>query len=114
MATEAVKEEKRNDYVLYTAPGESSPAKTPLALPIFLLKAEKLNPESLPMYRLEPKEGRREITLAGKKNAGAIHVLVTRLTTNGLFRLEVTDGLDSGQYFLSLNGTNRGFCFTIE
>jgi hypothetical protein len=114
--TEAVefKEEKSKDDVLYTAPGEASPAKTPLALPMLLIKADKVNPQRLQMYRLEAKDGHREITASGKKKADVIHVLVTRLTSDGVFRMEVADGLESGQYVLSLEGTNQGFCFTIE
>ncbi len=114
--TEAVefKEVHSKDDVLYTAAGESSPAKTPLALPVLLIKADKLNPAGLQMYRLEQKEGHREISLSGKKKAELIHVLVTRLTADGLFRIEVADGLENGQYVLSLDGTNRGFCFEID
>ncbi len=108
------KEEKSNNDILYTAPGETSTAKTPLALPVFLIKTEKLNPERLLMYRLEPKNGRREITLSEKKNAKVIHVLVTHLTPEGLVRLDVADDLDSGQYVLSMEGTDRGFCFEID
>jgi hypothetical protein len=109
-----LKEEKSKDDTLYTAPGEASPAKTPLALPVFVLQAAKVNPERLQMYRLESKEGHREITQSGKKKAAVIHVLVSRLTADGLFRLEVADDLESGQYVLSLDGTDRAFCFAIE
>jgi hypothetical protein len=108
------KEDKGKDDIVYTAAGEKSSAKTPLALPIFLIKAEKLNPERLLMYRLESKEGHRQITASGKKRADVIHVIVTRLTADGLFRLEVSDGLESGEYVLSLEGTNQGFCFQID
>jgi hypothetical protein len=116
LETESVefKEDKGKDDVVYTASGENSTAKTPLALPILLIKSEKLNPARLQMYRLESKEGHREITLSGKKKADVIHVLVTRLTADGLFRLEVADGLESGEYVLSWEGTNQGFCFQIE
>jgi hypothetical protein len=108
------KEEKTKDDVRYTAPGESSSAKTPLALPVFLIKFEKLNPVSLSIYRLESKDGHREITLSGEKRAAVIHVVVTRLTADGLYRMDVSDDLESGQFVLSLSGTNRGFCFAIE
>jgi hypothetical protein len=113
--TEAVefKEAKTASDIIYTTPGESSPAKTPLALPVFLIKAEKLSPERLQMYRLEAKQGHREMTLSGRK-ATVIHVTVTRSTADGLFRLDVADDLESGQYVLSLEGTNRGFCFEID
>ncbi len=82
---------------------------------MLLIKADKVNPQRLQMYRLEVKDGHREITASGKKRADVIHVLeVTRLTSDGVFRMEVADDLDSGQYVLSLEGTNQGFCFTIE
>jgi hypothetical protein len=114
--TEAMqfKEAPSKDDVVYTAPGESSPSKTPLALPVFLLKAGAFDPQRLQMYRLESKQGNRQITLSGKKRADIIHVLVTRLTPDGLFRLEVADGLESGEYVLSLEGSNQGFCFQVE
>lgn len=113
--TEAVeiKEEKQTADALYTIAGESSPSKTPLPLPIFLFKAEKLDPLKLQMYRLTPAEGHRQITASGKKSADPIHVSVTRVTP-GLFRLEVSDALDSGEYMLSVEGTNRAFCFAIK
>jgi hypothetical protein len=107
------KEGNTNGDVVYTVAGESSPAKTPLALPVFLFRSDKIAPEHLEMYRLDAKDGHREISQTGKRNAPVIHVVVRRLAA-GLFRLDVSDDLESGQYVLSLDGTDRGFCFQIE
>lgn len=113
--TEAVevKEEKQASDTLYTIAGESSPSKTPLPLPIFLLKAEKIDPLKLQMYRLTPAEGHRQISASGKKNGDPIHISVVRVSP-GLFRLEVSDSLDPGEYTLSLDGSNQAFCFAVK
>src|SRR5580698_10620807 len=81
IATEPVeaKEQKSKDDTLYTIDGANSSSKTPLALPIFVIKADKLNPANLQMFRLESKEGHRELTASSKKTAEPIHVQVTRL-----------------------------------
>lgn len=115
LAAEAVevKEEKRKDDTVYVIAGETSSSKTPLELPVFLLKTDKLDPLKLQMYRLQTSDGHREISASGKKNAEPIHVIVTRVA-DGLFKLEVGDSLDNGEYMLSLEGTNKAFCFAID
>jgi hypothetical protein len=49
IATEPVdaKEQKSGADILWTIDGANSPSKTPLALPIFVIKADKQNPASL-------------------------------------------------------------------
>jgi hypothetical protein len=108
-----VKEEKRKDETVYIVAGESSSSKTPLGLPVFLLKTEKLNPLKLQMYRLQAADGHREISASGKKNAETIHVIVTRVA-DSLFKLEVGDSLENGEYMLSLEDTSKAFCFAIN
>jgi hypothetical protein len=108
-----VKEEKRKDDTVYVIAGEGSPSKTPLELPVFLLKTEKLDPLKLQMYRLQAVDGHREISAMGMKNAEPIHVIVTRVA-NGVFKLEVGDSLDNGEYMLSLERTTKAFCFVID
>src|SRR5580700_9762530 len=90
IATEAVeaKELKSKDDTLYTIDGENSSSKTPLALPIFFIRADKLNPASLQMYRLESKDGHRELTASAKKTAEPIHVQVTRCRAD-IYKLDV-------------------------
>src|SRR5215510_8569166 len=46
--------ETRKDAEIAVLPGSSSPAKTPLAEPIFLIKVSKINPQKLQAYRVEP------------------------------------------------------------
>ena len=115
IATEPVEanEQKGGTGTLWTIDGPNSPSKTPLALPIFIIKADKLNPASLQMYLLESKEGHRELTAAKKKNAEPIHVQVTRLVGDNLYQLDVYNGLDAGEYALIQEGSTRMFCFQV-
>src|SRR5580658_2637531 len=115
VATEPVeaKEQKTGTDTLWTIDGANSTAKTPLALPIFVIRADKLNPSSLQMFRLDSKEGRREVTASAKKNAEPIHVQVTRLSGDNLYELDVYNSLDAGEYALISEGSTRMFCFQV-
>jgi hypothetical protein len=115
IATEAAeaKEQKSKDDTVYTIDGENSSSKTPLALPIFFIKADKLNPASLQMYRLESKDGHRELTASAKKNAEPIHVQVTRIGADNIYKLDVYNGLDAGEYALTAEGWKQMFCFQV-
>jgi hypothetical protein len=115
IATEAAepKEQKGKDDTVYTIDGENSSSKTPLALPIFLIKADKLNPASLQMYRLESKDGHRELTASAKKTAEPIHVQVTRLGPDNIYKLDVFNGLVAGEYALTAEGWKQMFCFQV-
>ena len=112
--TEAVdaKEEKKKDDILYVIEGANSSVKTPLASPIFLFGAAKLVPERLQLFKLDSKNGRREILFAPKHPPKAIRVDVTRLDTD-LYRIEVNESLEPGEYSLSPEGTNQVFCFQV-
>jgi hypothetical protein len=112
--TEAVeaKEEKKRDDILYVVEGANSSAKTPLASPIFLLQATKLIPERLQLFKLDAKSDHREILFSPKHPPKAIRVEVTRLDS-GLYRLEVNESLEPGEYSLSPEGSNQVFCFQV-
>ena len=112
--TEAVeaKEEKKKDDILYIVEGANSSAKTPLASPIFLLQADKLVPARLQLYKLDSKSGRREILFSPKHPPKAIRVDITRLATD-LYRIEVNESLEPGEYSLSPEGSNQVFCFQV-
>jgi hypothetical protein len=112
-ASEAKEEKGKKDEITYAIPGAASTARTPLASPIFLLQSEKLNAQSLQLYRLESRNGRREIVTSPKKPMKAIRVDVTRLDSAGLYRLEVPDSLEPGEYSLSPEGSNQVFCFAV-
>jgi hypothetical protein len=106
------KDEPKNANA-YTIAGATSTARTPLAEPIFILQSDKITPESLELYKLDVKSGRRELSLGGaRRNSKALHLAVTRLG-QGLYRIEVDEELDDGEYVLSPMGSNRVFCFEI-
>jgi len=114
IATEAAeaKEEKKKDDILYVVEGANSPVKTPLASPIFLFQADKLAPERLQLFKLDSKGGHREIQFSPKHPPKAIRVDVTRLASD-LYRIEVNESLEPGEYSLSPEGTNQVFCFQV-
>ncbi len=109
------KEENRKDDILYVIPGANSPAKTPLASPILLIQADKVQPERLQLFKLESKGSQREILFSRKKKITAKPLLVevNRLTPDNLYRIEVDQSLENGEYSLSPDGSNRVFCFAV-
>jgi len=118
MVTEAAtaQEQKgKKDEITYIISGASSSARTPLASPIFLLKLKDLVPEKLHLYKLEVKNGHREISFRNNKkakNPEPLRLNIRRLS-EGLFRLEVSDSLPNGQYSLSPDESNDVFCFEV-
>jgi len=110
---EAKEEKGKKDEVVYAMAGAASTARTPLASPIFILQTEKLNANSLQLYRLESRNGRREITASPKKPMKAIRVEASRLDSSGLYKLEVVESLEPGEYSLSPEGSNQVFCFQV-
>jgi hypothetical protein len=109
------KEEKRKDDILYVVAGANSSARTPLASPIFLFQSDKLAPDKLQLYKLDTKNGRREILMSPKKRQGAtpIRMQVTRLGADNLYQIEVEESLENGEYSLSPEGSNQVFCFQV-
>jgi hypothetical protein len=116
------KEEKKGDNITYAMEGASSPVSTPLASPIFLIVADKLPPESLELYRLDVRNGRREISMSPKKPGKPIRVEITRLTNDRLWQVEVNESLEPGEYSFSpgsnerqgWKGSNQVFCFQVR
>jgi hypothetical protein len=108
------KEEKgKKDDLTYVIAGAASSARTPLASPIFLLQTDKLVAAKLVLYKLESRNGRREITFSPKKPPKTIRVELTRLNTDKLYRLEVDESLEPGEYVLSAEGSDQVFCFQV-
>ncbi len=112
----AATESKTRDGTLYTVPGAESPVKTPVPEPIFLFKADRINPESLSLFRMVPRGGSRTLLFppqGRRRKAGPrpIFVLVTMLEP-GLYRVEVNEPLEDGEYCLSPEGSNDVFCFS--
>jgi hypothetical protein len=113
--TEAVmaKEEKKKDDTTYVVDGANSTAKTPLASPVFLMQAGKLPPDKLALYKLETRNGRREILFPARKPPQAIRIVVTKLSSDGLWKIEVDESLELGEYSLIPEGSAQVFCFQV-
>jgi hypothetical protein len=111
--TEAQQEGKKDDTTFSVA-GAASSARTPLSEPIFLLRSDKIKPDTLELYRFEVKNGRRQLTPSRKRkdSSGPFHLSITKLDKD-LYRVEADEALEDGQYSLSPNGSNVVFCFEI-
>src|SRR5436853_7889830 len=64
------REENRKGEVTYVIPGASSPAKTPLSEPIFIIQTQQLVPDRIELYKLDVRNGQREVTLSQKRKRG--------------------------------------------
>jgi hypothetical protein len=113
--TEAVtaKQEKKKDDTTYIIDGANSKARTPLATPIFLMQAGSIAPDKLELYKLESKGGHRQIFFPAKKPPEAIRIIVTKLTPDGLWKIEVDETLEPGEYTLSPKDSDQAFCFQV-
>jgi hypothetical protein len=99
----------------YTIAGAASSARTPLAEPIFIVDAQKIQPDTFELYRLDVKGGNREVSFSSNRRRGggrALHLSVRPLNAH-LYRLEADEALENGEYALSPANDNRAFCFEI-
>ena len=110
------KSEERKDTVVATLPGAASPVKTPLSEPIFLIKTDKLLVDKIQAYRLQStKNGQREVIVNAKnlKNVPRpLHLQVTKLDDK-LYRIEIDEILETGEYSLSPDGSDSTFSFQV-
>lgn len=100
---------------VFSVSGAESPAKTPLAEPIFLLASDQISPDSLGLFRFDVHNGNREISISGKHGKYSnkqFHLSVRKLEP-GLYRIEAAEPLDNGEYSISPEGSNTAFCFSI-
>jgi hypothetical protein len=108
--------ETRKDASIAVLKGATSPAKTPLAEPIFIIRTEKFSPEKFEAYKLEAKDGQREVMIGHKKPKNVqrpIHLAITRLDDR-LYRIEVDEPLENGEYTLTPQGSDDTFSFSIH
>jgi hypothetical protein len=107
--------EQRKDSTYAVIDGAASTAKTPLAEPVFLIRADKVQVDKLEAYRLDVKNGKREVLIGHKKPknvARPIHLEITRLDEK-LYRVEVDEPLENGEYSLTPAGSDAVFSFAI-
>jgi len=113
LPTEAL--DAKSESGVYTVPGPASPARTPLAEPIFLIESDKVLAERLELYRWDVKGGHRELSASkGKRKSGSrpLHLSVNKLDGK-LYRVEASEPLEPGEYSLSPNDSNKVFCFEV-
>ena len=108
---QAAQDSKRNDTV-YSVQGAASPARTPLAEPIFIIQSDKISPDSLELYKFDVKGGRREVSVSRKRNNKPLYLSVTKLE-RGLYRVEAAEVLEDGEYVITPSGSNQVFCFQV-
>jgi len=108
------KPEDRKNEVTYAIPGANSPARTPLASPAFLILTEQLQADKLQLFKLQSKGGQREVLIRRKNKlvAHPIRLNVKRLDDN-LYKIEVDEILENGEYSLSPADSNLVFCFQV-
>ncbi len=113
--TEVANAEAGRKSDTFVIPGAASPARTPLAEPIFIIDARNIQPDSFELYRLEVKGGNREVNFNGRGRRGGSHALHLAVRPLGghLYRVEADEALEEGEYALSPNGDNHAFCFEI-
>jgi hypothetical protein len=111
---EAKQETKKGDTT-YWVEGTAATVKTPLAEPIFILQANKLNPDKIELYRFTVTKTRRELTIKerpGRNDPKPLHLIVTKLGKD-LYKVEVSEQLANGEYSLSPSGSNQVFSFSV-
>ena len=112
-ALQAREQKGKKDQITYIIPGAASSAKTPLASPIFLIQTQDLAADKLQAYKLEVKSGQREISFTKRKQPASIIVNATPAGPAGLYRIEVEQTLQPGEYVLTPEGSNQVFCFAV-
>ena len=110
---EAKEEKGKKDETTYVIAGAASSARTPLASPILLMQEDKLVAAKLALYKLESRNGRREIALLPEKAAQSNPRGTHPFERCKLYRLEVDESLEPGEYALSAEGSNQVFCFQV-
>src|SRR5947209_119076 len=65
--TGSASNDQRKDTTVAIIRGANSPVKTPLSEPIFIIRTDQLQPDRLELYRLESKNGNREVVIGRKK-----------------------------------------------
>jgi hypothetical protein len=109
------KQDSKKNEIQFTVNGTASTARTPLAEPIFIIESDKIQAQSLELYKFEVKNGHREVTMVQKRTRGGprpLRLTVTRLEGK-LYKIEADEIIENGEYGLSPNGSNTVFCFEV-
>ena len=111
----SAKEEQKKDDTIYTIPGATAQARTPMPEPIFLMTSEKIQADRMSLWRLNAKGGARELLMSRKQRRDGprpIRVAATKVA-DGLYKIEAQEFCENGEYCLSPEGSNQVFCFSV-
>lgn len=101
---------------MFSVPGTTSPARTPLPEPIFLFSPGQIQAEQFALFHLEVKNGHREVTVSkhseSDDNPSELRLTIRKVNPD-VYRIEAAEMLDPGEYALSPQGVNKAFCFTV-
>jgi hypothetical protein len=98
----------------YIVPGANSPVKTTAAIPAIVIDVSKIDLQSLQFFRLESRDGHREIVFPKRAKPPRPVPMVTTRLGGSLFKLEAADDLPKGEYSLTPQGSNAVFCFAVD
>jgi hypothetical protein len=114
--TEAVdaKQSNAKGDVTYVIPGAQSTVRTPLSTPSFLMRVEEISADHMQLFKLTSKGGQREVLFSrkNKRMARPIRLNVTHLDGD-LYKIQVDDILENGEYSLSPDTSDKAFCFQV-
>ncbi|MDZ4799416.1 MAG: hypothetical protein SGI92_14730 [Bryobacteraceae bacterium] len=108
-------QETRKDSTIAVISGASSPVKTPLSEPAFIIRTDRQQADKFELYKLDSKNGKREVVIGQKKGKGMgrpVYLQITRLDDK-LFRIEVDEPLENGEYSLTPQGSDNTYSFAI-
>ncbi|HKD09717.1 MAG TPA: hypothetical protein VKB79_27675 [Bryobacteraceae bacterium] len=106
--------QQTSEGTTYSIPGETSLAKTPLALPVFLIDSAQIRPEKLRLIRLIPSSGHRQALLRKTPSPDDAPLLLTATkVADTIYRLEAVNEIENGEYALNAAGSDQFFCFTV-
>jgi len=108
-------QETHKDSSVAVINGASSPVRTPLSEPIFIIRTDRLQADRIECYKLDAKNGKREVVVGQKKGKGVsrpVYLAVTRLDDR-LYKIEVDEPLENGEYSLTPQGSDQTFSFAI-
>ena len=112
--SENATQSKSKAGAVFSVPGVTSTARTPLPEPIFLFVQDKISADQLELYHFDVQDGRREVLPKPKDDDDdKVYHLSLRQLQGSLYRLDASESLDPGEYCLSPVGTNVAFCFTV-
>ncbi|MGC2661313.1 MAG: hypothetical protein WA324_25445 [Bryobacteraceae bacterium] len=112
--SENATQSKSKSGAVFSVPGATSTARTPLPEPIFLFIQDKIRADQLELYHFTVQDGKREVLPKNKDDDDdKVYHISLRQLEGDLYRLDASESLDPGEYCLAPAGATVAFCFTV-